>query len=296
MKMSVKSWLLCIRSSNSGVFRDGNCHLLLKFPNAAFALELNEGPLMKIAVIGDGCLDVFVYCRTDRLAPDLPIPVLEKMEERTNPGMALNVSENLLAIGVDVETYTNPDWRENTKTRMVDIASNHSFLRLDSLTAVEPLRELPDLSAFDAVVVSDYNKGFLTESVIERITSAHTRCFLDTKKPLGHWAKGAYLVKINDPEYLASKYFIDNEPEFASRVIRTMGSRGAEFLGVTFPVDAKEVKDSTGAGDSFMAALVFGVTKGMETSAAISFANRLASDVVTRRGISLVNLKSMGIG
>ncbi len=244
---------------------------------------------MKVAVIGDGCLDVFVYCRSTRLAPDLPIPIVEKLEEKSNPGMALNVAENLLAIGVEVETFTNDDWRENTKSRIVDFVSNHSFLRLDSLTKIAPIEELPDLTRYDAVVISDYDKGFLSESAIEELVSRHARCFLDTKKPLGSWSNGAFLIKINDSEYQKSREFIEKESGVKARVIRTMGGNGAEFRGEHFPVSSKEVRDSTGAGDSFMAALVFGVTSGMSTPSAIAFANKLASEVVARRGISLIS-------
>ena len=45
----------------------------------------------KVLVIGDSCLDTFVYCKVERLAPDLPIPVLEEIERTLNPGMAANV-------------------------------------------------------------------------------------------------------------------------------------------------------------------------------------------------------------
>ena len=47
--------------------------------------------MTKILVIGESCLDEFVYCDAERLAPDLPIPILEIKEVRKNPGMAMNV-------------------------------------------------------------------------------------------------------------------------------------------------------------------------------------------------------------
>ena len=69
---------------------------------------------MKILVIGDSCTDVFVYCLTERLAPDLPIPVLKIEEEVRNPGMSMNVVENLRGLGLETAFITNSRWSEVT--------------------------------------------------------------------------------------------------------------------------------------------------------------------------------------
>lgn len=240
-------------------------------------------------MIGDSCLDKFVYCDVKRLAPDLPIPVLERVVETSNPGMAMNVARNLEALGLEVQVITNQDWEQNTKTRFVDKKTNHSFFRLDSTQALDSLDLIPNLSQFDAVVVSDYDKGYLTESVIEKILESNSRCFLDTKKILGNWAKEAHLIKINDYEYVRSQNFIESSPEIAAKIVRTKGGHGAEYRGEEFPVREVEVLDSSGAGDAFMAALVGGLLRNKPLAQAIIFANSKSSEVVQHRGVTVIH-------
>ena len=47
--------------------------------------------MKKILVIGDSSRDVFVYCDAVRLCPDVPVPVLNILDQQENPGMAKNV-------------------------------------------------------------------------------------------------------------------------------------------------------------------------------------------------------------
>jgi bifunctional ADP-heptose synthase (sugar kinase/adenylyltransferase) len=242
-----------------------------------------------VAVLGDSCLDVFVYCHAKRLAPDLPIPVLEKIIEQTNPGMAMNVARNLEAVGLEVQLTTNDNWRQNSKTRFVDRKSNHSFLRLDSGEPIQALETIPDLSPYDAVVIADYDKGFLSEDLIGQILSLHPRCFLDTKKVLGSWASNAYLIKINDYEYSRSESYIKSDSNIQRKIVRTMGGEGAEFDGVKYPALNVDVLDSSGAGDAFMAALVAGVLRTESIPEAIAFANLQASEVVKHRGVTTIH-------
>ena len=50
----------------------------------------------KILVIGDSCRDIFVYCDVDRLCPDLPVPILNVVDQTENGGMAKNVQRNIV--------------------------------------------------------------------------------------------------------------------------------------------------------------------------------------------------------
>jgi D-beta-D-heptose 7-phosphate kinase/D-beta-D-heptose 1-phosphate adenosyltransferase len=68
-----------------------------------------------ILIIGDSCLDQFVYCDANRIAPDVPVPVLNEIETVVNPGMAMNVYENVKRYIPDVDIITNPNWKENVK-------------------------------------------------------------------------------------------------------------------------------------------------------------------------------------
>ena len=154
--------------------------------------------MTKILVIGDSCTDIYTYCKSSRLAPDKPVPILEVEEVRSCPGMAYNVFCNAASLcGEEVDMATNDNYKDVTKNRYVDKASNHMFFRLDSSVPIERIDGVEDLSFdYETIVISDYDKGFLTEDDIEQICENHHRVFLDTKKVLGPWARAAKLLRL----------------------------------------------------------------------------------------------------
>jgi len=68
----------------------------------------------KIQVIGESCQDVFIYCEAIRLAPDLPVPVLQENRIERNPGMAANVHRNVITQEADCSLVTNKNWESIT--------------------------------------------------------------------------------------------------------------------------------------------------------------------------------------
>jgi len=246
---------------------------------------------MKVLVIGDTCKDVFVYGSCDRLCPDAPVPVFIPEYQRENRGMAGNVYENLVSFS-RVEAHLIANETAVTKTRYVHESTNHLLLRVDSgeekIERIQNLHEI-DFSQYDAVVVSDYDKGFLTREDIFYIGEQHPLTFLDTKKLLGAWAESSKYIKINHKEYDHTRHTIVENKKIKSKLIITMGSRGCQFREGSFPVSAVEIKDTTGAGDSFLAALVFRyVMNTGRMHDAIEFANECASLVVQQRGVSTI--------
>ena len=242
--------------------------------------------MSKILVVGESCTDKFVYCDAIRLAPDLPVPVLQIVRETSNPGMAANVFRNISAHVSSTKLLTNPDYEYVTKTRFMHESSNHMFLRVDSDSSLNELEfDEVDLD-HEIIVISDYNKGYLTTNLIQRICENHTNVFLDTKKTLGPWAESAAYIKINDYEYNNSKPYLTDQLE--KKIIHTMGSKGCEYKGKVFPVEAREVRDTSGAGDSFMAALVVNYLKDNDIEESIVYANKMASEVVQHRGVGVI--------
>jgi D-beta-D-heptose 7-phosphate kinase/D-beta-D-heptose 1-phosphate adenosyltransferase len=242
---------------------------------------------MGILVIGDSCLDVYTYCKTSRLAPDRPVPVLETVDVVETPGMAYNVFKNLQGLSNACSIVTNDNWKQMKKTRFVDDKSNHMFVRVDTSCPAKPIDINNLVFDYDSIVISDYDKGFLTEEDIEYICANHSQVFLDTKKVLDIWALKAKFIKINNHEYERSKTFINR---FANdKVIKTVGGEGCVYRGKIFPVMNKvEVLDVSGAGDTFMAALAFQYTKTEDLESAINFANQCASEVVQHKGVTTV--------
>lgn len=248
--------------------------------------------MAKILVIGELCVDRFVYCEIKRLCPEAPVPVLNPIYITTNNGMAGNVVENLKSLLSNSEII---HWHQNNKiekTRYVEQKSNQMITRVDE-GELEPCQSLGFLSPdqkntiieSDVVVISDYNKGYINEHIIEEISKLAKLTILDTKKKLS-WEtiKDVSFVKQNEIEYNNNRNLIEQHPE---KFVVTLGSKGAMYMGEIFnSPHPQETIDVSGAGDTFVAAFT---TKYLETktiSTSLEFANEMASIVVGKKGVS----------
>ena len=133
----------------------------------------------KITVIGESCLDEFVYCNTNRLSP-----VLVPQHTVQTSGMAGNVKRNLEVLTRANNIKLITQFETITKTRYIDEKSNHMFLRVDNKVELSPsivcdkfLAE--HLQNQDIVIVSDYNKGFLSDRDLEFIGTHSNISILD---------------------------------------------------------------------------------------------------------------------
>lgn len=216
----------------------------------------------------------------------MPVPVLHSMHRNENPGMAKNVERNVKVLYPACDIVTNENWREITKTRFMHENTNHAFIRVDAGPPVGrvAVHSLP-LEDYDIVAISDYDKGFLTEDDVRYICGVHDCVFVDTKKPVSGFLADCRFIKINEKEYRRSLPI----PEVLhDRIIMTRAEHGVEFQGSSFAVEAREVKDASGAGDSFFAALLVKYAETSDIRAAIRFANICASYVVQHRGVTLI--------
>ena len=259
--------------------------------------------MSKILVIGDSCEDVYHYGSCERLAPEGPAPVFHKRTTEKHPGMANNVLANLKSLGIteyDIITQRRPIF----KTRFIEESVNHLLLRHDTddiTIKSSPISEEyihPSyLSEFDAVIVSDYDKGFLDFKHLEVISKNHPLTFLDTKKIIGEWAYNFSFIKINQAEFSKLKearpYMFMNpktrECLFESLII-TRGPRGCDHKKINYPVEKVEIRDFAGAGDTFLAGLVCKYLETKNITNSIKFANACASQVVQKRGVASVQL------
>jgi|10_taG_2_1085330.scaffolds.fasta_scaffold01586_14 D-beta-D-heptose 7-phosphate kinase/D-beta-D-heptose 1-phosphate adenosyltransferase len=241
-----------------------------------------------ILIIGESCRDVFNYGTCARLCPEQPVPIFKSKKTIENAGMALNVYNNIVTLGIDADIITNKNWSTITKTRFIDSSSNHMFMRLD-VNDDEYIKydtKTIDYDKYDAIIVSDYNKGFISEQQIEQISLNHSCVFLDTKKYLGSWCENVTFIKINEQEYLRNKHFILDR--VIDKTIITLGSKGASLNEVIYPVPKVEIRDVAGAGDSFIAGLVVKYIEHNNIIESIEFANDCATKVVQKRGVSVI--------
>ena len=245
---------------------------------------------MKILVIGDSCKDVYIYGDASRQCPDAPVPVFVPTKNIISKGMSGNVHSNLVSLGVTCDIITNTD--EVTKTRYVEEKTNHMVVRVDSgeedIQRIENLERI-DYNKYDAIIISDYDKGFLTKEDILTISLKHDKTFLDTKKVLGDWVENISFVKVNEIEYERSKEFIKNKEWFYDKLIVTKGSSGCVFREKLYPVKKVEIKDLSGAGDTFLAGFTMKYLKTADVDISLEFANKCATSVVQRKGVAIVD-------
>ena len=123
--------------------------------------------MKKILVIGDFCVDTFIYGKTERLSPEAPVPVFVPTQSKINDGMAGNVATNLTAMSTEyhVELYHQDEVIK--KTRYIDQNTNHMFLRVDEGEDIITPLLLTDevvqrIEEAEAIVISDYNKESLS--------------------------------------------------------------------------------------------------------------------------------------
>ena len=145
---------------------------------------------------------------------------------------------------------------------------------------------MADLEQYDAVVISDYNKGFLREEDIQFICENHDQVFIDTKKILGDFCKNCSFIKINQEEYNNSFEYINKNSWTHGKTIQTLAGKGCQLGDHHFPVDKVEIKDPCGAGDTFLAALCVNFLKTKKIEEAIDYANKCATIVVQKRGVT----------
>jgi len=246
---------------------------------------------MKILVIGDSCTDVFIYGRCERLNPEAPIPVFEPTKTITNQGMAGNVVANLNKLGVDkVDLITNHE--QITKTRYVEYKSNQMLLRVDSNDKVTNSFDIKkvDFDSYDAVVVADYDKGFLTNDDINKIGEKSKLSFIDTKKVIDiENFKGFTFLKMNEVEWVRCERYGAKYEDWKNQLIVTMSERGCMYNGKSYSVDnSVEVRDLSGAGDTWMASFVFKYVQTNNIDESIEAANKNATIVVQKRGVTTI--------
>lgn len=273
-------------------------------------LKKPEFKEINILVIGDTGTDEFIYGSALRLAPEAPVPVFNPEKHVSNPGMAGNVSRNLKALGSNVFTMFNQGGKI-TKTRYVDKRTGQMLFRIDSndkakhiskdvlnriknnrLTVFDPTLVLEysipsEEIDIDAIIISDYDKGFLKEEDIEYICNNNDNVFIDTKKILDDWCKNASFIKINHVEYERSDYTIDLL-DIEDKLIITHSNKGCVYKGKSFPVKKVPIKDVSGAGDTFISGLVLEYVLSKDIEKAIKFAQECATVVVQKQGISTV--------
>jgi D-beta-D-heptose 7-phosphate kinase/D-beta-D-heptose 1-phosphate adenosyltransferase len=241
---------------------------------------------MRVLIIGDIIIDKYIYGTSTRLSPEAPVPVITHERTEETLGGAGLVYKNLKSLGVDVELY-DAGYKKSVKTRVM--CDGHYVTRIDDdfIVPGDAFADhimLIDFSEFDYVILSDYNKGTLDYAIdiIAHINKFDCKVIVDPKRHVSHY-DGAWLVKPNRKEY--------KELEFESwtgNIITTGDSNPvlADIEGNKYfiEMDPIEVADVTGAGDCFLAAFVYGLTRDYDYKKCLELAIQGARTSIVHSG------------
>jgi D-beta-D-heptose 7-phosphate kinase/D-beta-D-heptose 1-phosphate adenosyltransferase len=247
---------------------------------------------MKVLVLGDVIIDKYIYGTSQRLSPEAPVPIVKHLHEVETLGGAGLVYKNLKSLGVDV-TLFETEQPSSIKTRV--ICDGHYVTRIDDdkhadSTLVLETIELQDFSEYEYVILSDYNKGVLDESleIIKHINRFNCKIIVDPKEHAKHY-KDAWLIKPNHSEFTKFGF-----TSWQGNIITTNAGNNVvatiDNVDYDIPVEDVEVSDVTGAGDCFLAAFVYGLTKQYNHKHCLELAVRGSREAVKHVGTHLLTV------
>ena len=308
-----------------------------------------------ILVIGDMAIDEMVYGTTDRMSREAPVLILRHYNTKVILGAASNAANNIASLngskvsvigtygkdyyapillktfkeaGVNTEYMVEDETRATTvKTRISGSCSQsvtQQIVRIDRET-IEPLtKEVEDkviaqmekaIPLHDAIILSDYNIGLLTDRVIEKaieISKKYNKIIVvDSQKDLTRF-QGVTSMTPNQPD--TEKYvgfFIKDKETLekaghdmltktnADSVLITLGGDGMALFEKNgnfekVPVFNKtDVFDVTGAGDTVVATFTLAMAAGLSKKNAAILGNLAASIVIRYFGCATTTIEKL---
>src|SRR5436190_1731021 len=310
---------------------------------------LDEFAGKKVLVVGDIMLDRYWWGDVSRISPEAPVPIVRLRKTSLAAGGAANVAVNvaglgatpllfgvvgndaeaelvrkvLYGLGVSTEHIIGSDDRPTTvKTRV--IAHSQQVTRIDHETddglSVETERLLAEaiskcVADVDAVIISDYAKGLLTDGVLSGVIShcadAGKPVLADPKGKDYTKYRGATIITPNRREAAEACNFHENGTGVVesagtklmadldiNAVLITQGEEGMTLFRkasepVSFATAARDVYDVTGAGDTVIATLATAVAAGADLETATKLANIAAGIVVEQVGTTAIDLAEL---
>ncbi len=294
-----------------------------------------------VVVVGDVMLDETVRGDVGRISPEAPVPVVDLTERSVSPGGAANAAANVVSLGgrasiiglvgtdatgtslrgalgergIDIDGLVFSGERPTThKLRIV--ARTQQIVRVDveSRDPLSPRLENELIAMIesraaeaDAIVISDYAKGVVSDAVARAVVAAGKRRSLPVViDPKGRdFAKytGSTVITPNVLELeIASGVNTHNVDgaivEAGNKLLPTLGgaslliTRGAHGMTllsasaapIHLPTVARSVFDVTGAGDTVVGTLTLALAAGVPVFDALALATQAASIAVSRAG------------
>jgi len=308
----------------------------------------NEIKKPNILVIGDLMIDHYLWGSANRISPEAPVQVVDVQKETTVLGGAGNVVNNLVSLGADVMVisvvgedavsaeltqmledikvrhYLICDENRKTTKKSRIIASAQQIIRYDQESkedisaqseALITMGLLKIIDQFDVILVSDYGKGVITDSLMGKIifcaSGSNTKVLVDPKGDDYTKYIGSYLLTPNKKEAQEATNIDINDDASLKVALKklhntaclqvpmiTLSEDGIAILDendnvIKKPTVAREVFDVTGAGDTVLASLGYCLAKGDNIVDAMEFANLAAGVVVGKIGSATATIEEI---
>ncbi len=300
---------------------------------------IDQFPKKSILVAGDVMLDLYIRGEVERISPEAPVLVVLETSRQMALGGAANVANNIKSLGgkvsllgvtgkdseremikkacrsskINFHLVTDPGRMTTTKTRA--LARHHHLLRIDrenkiSLSpAVEKkvISEIKNLPNHDLVVISDYNKGFLTKNIVQALEKrfGKNKIIANFKPANSYLFKNILALTHNLKEAKeitnltatdnksAEKVVVALAKNFSSSIILTRGDQGMTIWddnGVHHvPARAAKVMDVTGASDTVISVSALMLACKSSLLEAAKLANYAAGLVVGLEGTATIS-------
>jgi rfaE bifunctional protein kinase chain/domain len=302
-----------------------------------------------VFVIGDVMLDEYVRGDVMRISPEAPVPVVDLIERELMPGGAANAVANIISLGahasiigvvgvdaqadqlrvamqrrgIDTDKLVASTARPTThklrvvaRTQQIVRVDVESREKLDVSTEGQLIAGIGSAATADALVISDYAKGVVTDGVIRAsIAAARDRgipLVIDPKgRDFTRYA-GATVITPNVLELeLAAGVSTHNDSAAiveagrsllpalgGASILVTRGAAGMTLLAPDeepfhLPTVARSVFDVTGAGDTVVGTLTLALAAKVPMLHALVLASHAASIAVGRSGTVAVTTEEL---
>ena len=294
----------------------------------------------RVLIVGDVMLDQYWHGSSQRISPEAPVPVVHVKKDELRAGGASNVALNISSLGATAQLigFTGKD--KNAKKlksllskqrvdchflkckdldtavklrviaqhqQMIRLDFEDSFAHIDKKALEAKFHEL--LNNTDVVILSDYNKGTLSDirTLIEAAQLARKPVIIDPKGSDFEKYRGATLITPNRSEFEAVVGSCENEHDLDSKgealrtqynwdaLLVTSGEEGMSLFQkgkapMHLPTYAREVFDVTGAGDTVIGTLAAALAAQADLATAVGLANLAAGLVVRKLGTATTSL------
>src|SRR6056297_1588809 len=280
---------------------------------------------MNIFVIGDFMLDYYIEGTVERISPEAPVQVLDVKNNYYKLGGAGNVVLNLAALDVNVYCFgitgtgTYSDILENNlskytskyylkritnktivKTRVIADQGTQllridkedkSYFNYDICTVID-LTNI-NIKESDLIIVSDYAKGTINQSVMNYLKSFDIPIIVDPKPKNINLYENVYAITPNkfELEKINKNINVLNSIKY---IVETRGDEGIivhnDYNTEIIPGKKRQVYNVTGAGDTVVSILAICIVLGYDIITSAKIANEAGGLVVEKPGTSNITL------